>query len=103
MVAPSVVSIASPISSSVAVAGRADRNPATDADESLYLIGRPPIKHVLRFARTQAVNPPDEASLIDAWKAAHTVLRQMEREEAGVADDPPITKLGPEYVPLLRA
>src|SRR3954466_4333868 len=71
-------------------------------EESLYLMGRPPIRHVLCFARNQALNPPEESALVDAWKKAHEVVRGLERSEAGVADEPPIAKLGPEYEPLLR-
>jgi len=39
--------------------------------------------------------------LTDAWQAAHAVVRRLETQEAGVADDPTIGKLGPEYEPLL--
>jgi len=63
------------------------------ADETLYLIGRPTLKQFLRFARRQAVNPPDEGILTDEWQAASEVVRTLEREEAGAADNPPITKL----------
>jgi hypothetical protein len=101
MAAPSVAAVASPVEAPAAPAGRMSSSPAVQADESLYLIGRPPIRHVLRFARTQGVNPPNEGSVIDAWRAAHAALRQIEKDEAGCADDPPITRLGPEYEPLL--
>ena len=72
-----------------------------DADQSLYLIGRPPLKDFLRFAKHQAVRPPRTSALTDAWQAAQAVIRRLEVEEAGIADDPPIGKLGPEYEPLL--
>src|SRR5882762_2456655 len=62
-------------------------------DENLYLIGRPTLKRFLRFARSHAVNPPDEGTLTDEWQAANDVVRTLEREEAGAADNPPITKL----------
>ena len=65
-------------------------------------IGRPPIKHVLRFARSQAIDPPEEGALVDAWNAAHRILRRIEHDEAGAADNPPIKKLGAGYEPLLR-
>ena len=72
-----------------------------DAEQSLYLIGRPPLKQFLKFVRNYAVDPPGESALTDAWQAANAVVRQLEKQEAGVADDPPLGKLGPEYEPLL--
>jgi hypothetical protein len=72
-----------------------------DTEESLYLIGRPPLKQLLRFVRNHAVQPLGEGALTDAWQAASQVVRGLEQAEAGVADDPPIGKLGPEYEPLL--
>ncbi len=72
-----------------------------DSDQSLYLIGRPPLKDFLRFVRNHAVKPLGEAALTDAWQAAHAIVRQLETQEAGVADNPPIATLGPEYEPLL--
>lgn len=74
---------------------------SAETDESLYLIGRPPLKDFLRFVRHHAVTPPAEGALTDAWQAAHKVVRELETQEAGIADDPPVTKLGPEYRPLL--
>src|SRR5882762_3933316 len=62
-------------------------------DENLYLIGRPTLKQFLRFVRSHAVNPPDEGTLTDEWQAANNVVRTLEMEEAGAADNPPITKL----------
>ena len=72
-----------------------------DADQSLYLIGRPPLKDFLRFVKHHAVNPPAEKALTDAWQAAREVVHRLETEEAGIADDPPIGKLGSKYEPLL--
>ncbi len=36
-----------------------------DADQSLYLIGRPPLKDFLRFVTHHAVNPPAGKALTD--------------------------------------
>ena len=72
-----------------------------DSELSLYLIGRPPLKDFLRFVRNHAVKPLGKSALTDAWQAAQRVIRRLEQDEAGVADDPPIGKLGPEYEPLL--
>jgi hypothetical protein len=71
-------------------------------DETLYLIGRPTLKQYLRFVRNNAVHPPGDGVLTDEWQAANDVVRTLEKEEAGAADDPPITKLDIEkYEPLL--
>jgi len=70
--------------------------------ENLYLTGRPTLKEFLRYVRRHAVNSPGEAALAESWQAAHEVVCRLEKEEAGLADGPPIGKLGPEYEPLLR-
>ncbi|PYV42797.1 MAG: hypothetical protein DMG06_12840 [Acidobacteria bacterium] len=69
--------------------------------ETLFLIGRPTLKQFLRFVRQHAANPLSEGILIDEWQAANNVIRTLEKEEAGLADNPPIGKMGPEYEPLL--
>src|SRR5207237_6364754 len=61
---------------------------------NLYLTGRPTLKEFLRYVRRHAVNSPSEAALAESWQAAHEVVCRLEREEAGIADDPPIGKLG---------
>ena len=73
-------------------------------DENLYLIGRPTLKRYLRFVRDHAVKPPHEGTLTDEWQAAHDFARTLEKEEAGAADNPPITKLelNSRNEPLLR-
>lgn len=74
---------------------------ADAVEERLYLIGRPTLKDFLRYVRSHAVNPPDDGALTEEWLGAQRVVRRLERDEAGLADDPPIAKLGPEYEPLL--
>jgi hypothetical protein len=73
----------------------------SDADEMLYLIGYSTLRQFRRFVRHHAVNPDREGVLTDEWNAASDYIRSLEKEEAGLADDPAITKLGPEYEPLL--
>jgi hypothetical protein len=75
--------------------------PGTAADEHLYLIGRPPLKDFIRYVRHQAIDPPGEGTLLDEWRAAADVVRALEHEEAGLANDPPIVRPGPECEPLL--
>src|SRR5437660_5658868 len=69
--------------------------------ENLHLIGRPTLKGFLGFVRKHAVNPPGEGVLIEEWQAANECVRILEKEEAGVADGPPMTHMGSEYEPLL--
>jgi hypothetical protein len=63
------------------------------ADEKLYLIGRPTLKRFLRFVKSHAVKPSDEGTLTDEWEAAYNFVWTLEKEEAGAADNPGITKL----------
>jgi hypothetical protein len=76
---------------------------AADAavDEYLYLTGRPRLRDLVRFARSHGVTPPDERALAETWQTAHERVRRLETDEAGLADNPPIRALGPEYEPLL--
>jgi hypothetical protein len=70
-------------------------------NEYLYLTGRPRLRDLVRFARSHAVQPPDEKALADTWHVAHERVRRLETQEAGLADNPPIRPLGEEYEPLL--
>jgi len=71
-------------------ASRANQEPT---NENLYLIGRPTLKKFLRFVRNNAVKPPDDGTLTDEWEAAYNYVRTLEKDEAGAADNPPITKV----------
>jgi len=72
---------------------RNDRANQDAAGENLYLIGRPTLKQFLRFVKSHAVDPPNEGILTDEWQAANDFVRTLEKEEAGAADNPPITEL----------
>lgn len=71
------------------------------ADETLYLIGRPSLRDFVRFVREHALRPPAKATLVDTWNAARDLIRRLEQEENGVDMAPSMSKLGPEYEPLL--
>jgi plasmid stabilization system protein ParE len=76
--------------------------PAEDISaRTLYLTGRPTLKQYLRWARRNALTPPPEGDLVDQWEAARQIVQQIEKDERGIADHPPMGKLGPEYEPLL--
>ncbi|HTK56106.1 MAG TPA: hypothetical protein VL295_04735 [Gemmatimonadales bacterium] len=70
-------------------------------DRCLYLLGRPTLKQVIRFVRINAVDRPSTVTVIEAWQRARRLITRLETEEKGRADGPVITKLGPEYEPLL--
>lgn len=74
-----------------------------DADENVYLIGRPSLKGYIRFVRGHSVNPPARAEISKDWHCAHEYICQIEKQEAGAADNPPVTKLevNSKYEPLL--
>jgi hypothetical protein len=78
-----------------------DRAVPDDVDETLYLIGRPTLKDYVRFVGHNAIKPPNDGVLTEQWQGAAELLRTLEKEEAGAADNPPIRKMGSEYEPLL--
>src|SRR5206468_2547508 len=81
---------------------RSDASEQNAVDERLYLIGRPTLKAFIRYVRGHAVNPPGEGSLTEEWQAASNIVRALEKEEAGLADNPHIGKIELEkYEPLL--
>ena len=72
-------------------------------DEYLYLIGRPKLKEFLRYANKHEVDVPGEDELIAQWEAARTIVNTLEVIEAGLPDNPTITKLplNQTYKPLI--
>ncbi len=89
-------------------AGRPGTGPAgaalpVDADESLYLVGRPKLRQFLRFIRDHAVDPPAEGVLGAEWEEARARIVELEKTEAGLAERPTIRKVevDSKYRPLL--
>lgn len=76
---------------------------AADVCENLYLIGRPKLKDFLRFVHDNAVESPDDGSLIEEWRAAMDHLAVIEKTQAGCADNPKFSKVqvGGKYDALL--
>ena len=64
-------------------------------DDNIYLIGRPTLAKFLRFMAHQGADnaPRDEGALTDEWRAASEHIRTLEKDEAGIADYPPIGRL----------
>ena len=69
--------------------------------ERLYLAGRPSLQEYVRHQRRHALSPLHKSILVEEWNAAHARIRELEREEAGIADAPPMERLAPEHQPLL--
>jgi hypothetical protein len=66
-----------------------------ETDENIYLLGRPTLAKFLRFMSHQAADsvPRDEGAVIDEWRAARDFIQTLEKDEAGIADHPPIGRL----------
>jgi len=75
---------------------------APPSDDFIHLIGRPTLKQFLRFMSQQAVNGPvfDEGALVDDWRAAQRHIQTLQKEEAAIADHPPIGTLDSRLEPL---
>ena len=88
----------------------AAQDPQPDSSENLYLIGRPTLKQFLRFVKDNAIHPPSSGDLVEEWHAANKIVRELEKEEAGLADNPSLAPVDPEdkllleflQVPLVR-
>lgn len=76
--------------------------PQADADEYLYLIGQPTLKQFLRFVKDRAVNPEGSGNLTEEWQTANAVMRKLEKEEAGIANNPTIEPVSPDSELLLE-
>lgn len=73
-----------------------------EVDEYLYLIGQPTLKQFLRFVKDRAVNPEGSGDLTEEWKAANTVMKTLQKEEAGIANNPTIDPVSPDSELLLE-
>jgi hypothetical protein len=76
--------------------------PREDADEYLYLIGQPTLKQFLRFVKDRAIDSHHPGTLTEEWHAANAVVRSLEKEEIGIADNPAIDPVRPDDELLLE-
>jgi hypothetical protein len=76
--------------------------PQSVTRESLYLIGRPTLKQFLRFVKDNALHAPSSGDLVEEWQAANNVVCSLEKEEAGLADNPSIEPVEPGNELLLE-
>ena len=81
-------------------------NPESPAlvDPYVFLLGRPPIGELLGFIRNMARDgaDADQAALAAEWRLANDRVAALERDEAGIADHPPIRPLPPAMEPVAR-
>jgi len=65
-------------------------------DEYVYLAGRPPLRDYIHFMRecARSGNTIDGRALTDEWRTASARISELEKEEAGFADNPVIAPLG---------
>ena len=80
---------------------------AADANEPLiddyvYLAGRPPLRDYIHFMTEWARygKTADVRALTDEWRAASVRISELEKQEAGWADNPVIGQLGHHLEPL---
>jgi hypothetical protein len=79
--------------------------PTVASDPHVFLIGRPPIGELLGFIKTMVVDGQnvDLGSLTAEWRDANDHVLRLERDEAGLADDPPVGTLADSLVPLAES
>src|SRR5258706_9974727 len=77
--------------------------PEQHAYEELWLLGQPPLGRLLDFFEDTVVDgaTASRAALIDEWRVANDYYQELERSEAGLANQKGILReLDPELVPL---
>jgi hypothetical protein len=74
-------------------------------DDFVFLNGRPPISEFIGFIKVMAVDGHeiDQNTLMSEWRAANDRVRELERAESGLADDPVVGPVDPTAAPLLQA
>jgi hypothetical protein len=81
-----------------------DRLRADEAlvDHFVYLVGRPPLKDFTWFVTEHGVDGQnaDAGALAEEWRAASRYVRELQKQEKGVADDAVIEPLPRHLEPL---
>jgi hypothetical protein len=86
-------------------AGERVPQPIRKGYEEIWLLGQPPLDRFLLFVRDTVVNAAavDRAALVDEWRAANDYYQQLEKSEAGIANqgdhrelDPALARLAAE-------
>lgn len=76
--------------------------PQPPVDEHVFLVGRPPLGEYLGFLKSMAVDreASDLRVLSDEWRAANDHIRELEEEEAGLANNLEVLSLPAEFEEL---
>jgi hypothetical protein len=76
--------------------------PEAATDDLVYLIGRPPITEFMGFVQAQTVggSKADLGALAEEWRRANDHIRELERTEAGWADNPAVGAIQSDLQPL---
>lgn len=76
-----------------------------EADELVFLIGRPPMSEFIGYVTHQTVGgqAADQRALADQWRAANDHIHDLETREAGLADGVPVQAVDPSLDPLSQA
>lgn len=69
--------------------------PAPASEDWVYLVGRPPANEFISYVKAQTVggSTRDLSQLMDTWRTANDRIRELERDDAGAADNAPIEQL----------
>jgi hypothetical protein len=72
-------------------------------DDFVFLSGRPPIPEFIGFIKTMALDGRDidQNILVSEWRSANDRVRDLERTETGIADNPAVTDIDSSARPLL--
>jgi hypothetical protein len=75
----------------------------SSSDEHVFLAGRPPLAEYLGFLSliTLEGQAADLRLLAEEWRKANDHILELEKKEAGLADNPPITIITPTAYPLI--
>lgn len=75
---------------------------APPTDDYVFLLGRPPISELIGFVRTMALDGQnvDQGGLATEWRGANDHLKGLQKNEAGVADNPTLHPLPASMQPF---
>jgi hypothetical protein len=78
--------------------------PPTQADDHVFLNGRPPIGEFVGFIRTMSLDGQavDQGKLADEWRQANDHVIELEKTEAGIADGAAFSPLPEAVKPLAK-
>lgn len=78
-------------------------HPPIATDDYIFLVGRPPISEYISFVRTMAINGHsiDQGTLAQHWRQASIRVAEIEANEAGAANDPPLQEVPADAQPFV--